>query len=212
MVEVIPGIQTNSFEDTQEKLDILSKFAKLVHIDVCDGRFVPNLTIGAAEILKLKTNLDYNLHLMIKLDGEQIFQYGRTRAKALIFYPKTSPDPESTISQIRRSGKKVGIALDPADSVEALKEYLAQADLALILAVLSGFAGQQFQAGVLPKISQIKEINPKLVVGVDGGIKVGTASLAAVSGADFVVANTAIWEARTPEVGFWALKKDVIKS
>lgn len=209
MIEVVPGIQTNNFEDAQKKLDIISKFATFAHIDVCDGRFVPNLTTGVQELLKLKTELDFNLHLMIKLDGNQIFQYCRIQAKTLIFYPKATPEPETTVAQIKETHKKIGIALDPEDSVESVKDLLTQADLALVLAVPSGFAGQQFQAGVLSKISEIREINPRLTVGVDGGIKVGTANLASIAGADFVVANTAIWEAQSPELGFWALKKDV---
>lgn len=208
-MEVIPGIQTNNTKAAQDKLDKLAEFATCIHIDVCDGRFVNNLTIGAAEILQLKTNLDFNLHLMVKFDGEQILDFVKTAAKTLIFYPKTAPSPETTISQIKAGGKQVGIALDPQDTVESVQNFLTQADLALVLAVPSGFAGQKFQLGVLPKISQIRQIKPQIKIGVDGGINIETVKLAAVGGADFVVANTAIWDARTAEVGFWALKKAV---
>lgn len=209
MIEVIPGILTDSFEDVQGKLKKLEGLCNLVHIDVADGRFVPNLTIQADEIAKLETKLAFNLHLMIFTENNQIFPFLKTKAVGVIFYPKTTKNPESVISIIKTQDKMVGISLDPDDQVANYNSLFSQVDFVLVLGVKSGFTGQKFIPQVLSKIFQIKEIQPNLSVGVDGGITPETARMAATAGADFVVSSSFIWESESPAAAIEILKKEV---
>jgi len=209
MTDVIPGILTDSLAEAQEKLKKLEGLCNLVHIDIVDGRFVPNLTIQAADIAKLETKIPFNLHLMIYTENNQIFPFVKTAASGLIFYPRTTSNPESAISIIKTQGKKAGIALDPDDSAEVYDSLLSQVDFVLVLGVRPGFIGQKFIPQVLSKISQIKEIQPNLSVGVDGGINPQTAKMAATAGADFVVSSSFIWESENLATAIEILKKEI---
>lgn len=209
MVDVIPGILTDSLEDAQSKLKKLEGLVNLVHIDVADGRFVPNLTIQAKDIAKLETKIPFNLHLMIYTENNQIYPFGRTKAEGLIFYPKTTKNPKSAVEIIKTFGKKVGLAFDPDDIVSEQASLFPYIDFALVLGVTPGFTGQEFQPAILPKISQIKEIQPQLKVGVDGGINDKTAKMAVTAGADFIVSSSFIWESESPSQAIEILKKEV---
>lgn len=208
--QVICGIQTDNFLDLQTKLNLASNFTDIVHIDIADGQFVSTKTIGYLDLKKVKTDVNFNLHLMLKLSNDLIQKYARSSVQTLIIYPQESENVGGSIANIKKNNKKVGMAFDPETDPEKFAHHLSKIDLVLVMTVKSGYAGQKFIASVLPKIEKIKQINPKLKVGVDGGIKVGTAHLSAKAGADFVVANTAIWQADVePKEAYQRLVKDV---
>lgn len=211
-MEIIPGILTDSLEDAQNKLKKLEGLCNLVHIDVADGRFVPNLTIQAADIAKLETKLPFNLHLMIYTENNQVSPFLKTAAGGVIFYPKTTKDPDFVIGKIKLAGKKVGIAFDPEDLVDTHESLLTKVDLVLILGVKPGFQGQVFMPEVLPKISQIKGLVPQLKVGVDGGISDKTAKMAVTAGADFIVSGSFIWQSESPAAAIKILKAEASKN
>lgn len=195
--KVIPGILTQSIADAQKKIDQLSVFADHVHIDICDGRLVTNTTFGAEDLRKLKTKIEYSLHLMISLDSGQLFAFAQTKARALIIYPKATPNLEREIFRIRNMGKNVGVVLDIDEEPELIKDYIARVDFVLILGVPSGFAGQNFHPEVLQKIPKIRSYKFDISCGVDGGINPQTARLSAEAGADFVVSSSYIWQAKS---------------
>lgn len=209
MIEVIPGILTDDLKDAQGKLKKLEGLCNLIHIDVADGRFVPNLTIQAQDFAKLETKIPFNLHLMIYTENNQIYPFLKTTASGIIFYPKTTEDADSVIGRIKLTNKKVGIALDPDDLVDNYKSLLTEIDMVLILGVRPGFQGQDFIPQVLSKISQIKGTIPGLKVGVDGGISDKTAKMAVTAGADFIVSGSFIWESKNPAAAIEILKKEV---
>lgn len=196
--KVIPGILTQSIADAQKKINQLSVFTDHVHIDICDGHFVPNTTLGAEDLRKLKTKIECSLHLMIRLDADQLFSFGETKARSLIIYPKATPSLERDIFRISNMSKKVGVALDLDEEPELIKDHMGRIDFVLILGVPSGFAGQNFHPEVLQKIPKIRSYKFDTSCGVDGGMNPKTARLAAESGADFVVSASYIWQAKNP--------------
>lgn len=195
-MKVIPGILEKNLEETQAKLSKLVGVCDRVHIDIVDGRFADNLTIGAPEVKKLRTQIPYFLHLMVLLDPLLLAEFGKTAAAGLIFYKKGVELLNTTVEQIKGFGKKVGIALEIEDEVEEVESILDRVDFVLVMGIHSGFAGQQFFPEVLAKISQIHNYLSDLEVGVDGGIDERDIKLAKMSGANFVVINTALWEAK----------------
>jgi len=195
-MKVIPGILEKNLEETQQKLSKLIGVADRVHIDIIDGRFADNLTIGASQVKKLRTQIPYFLHLMVLLDPLLLAEFGKTAATGLIFYKKSVELLNTTVEQIKGFGKKVGIALEIEDEVDEVEGVLDRVNFVLVMGVHSGFAGQQFFPEVLAKISQIHNYLPDLEVGVDGGVDEKDIKLAKMSGANFVVVNSALWEAK----------------
>lgn len=194
--KIIPGILTKRITEAQKKLDQLSVFADEVHIDICDGRLVPNTTFGANDLKNLKIEIGYSLHLMIMLDAEQLFAFAQTKARSLIIYPKATQNLERDIFRIRGMRKIVGVALDIDEEPELIKDHLSLIDFVLILGVPSGFTGQDFHPEVLQKVSKLRSYKFDVSVGIDGGIKPGIVRLAAESGVDFVVSASYIWQAK----------------
>jgi len=210
-MEVIPGIQAATFGEAQEKLEKLEKLEPdRVHIDVVRPPFAANSTIGFKEIKKLKTSLPIYLHLMAIFEKGELEKWCTSQAKALIFYLKSVPDFREAATGVRLAEKKVGLAIDLDETIHQIEPFLSGIDLVLLLAVKSGRAGQIFDSKVLEKVGQIKNLDIAIPVGVDGGIKVGTASAAAESGADFVVANSAIWQSADYQKAFEGLKRDAV--
>lgn len=197
--KIVPSLGTiNDVKLAQERIDMLDGFVNTLHVDIVDGTLFPNVTIQAKEVKSLKINQEFNLHLMIKLEGGQLSQYGQTKARGLIVYPKATANLERTIFSIRDLGKNVGVALDVDEEPELIKEYMNRIDFVLVLGVPSGFAGQEFHPEILQKVPKIRSYKFDISVGIDGGMHPGTVKLAAQTGVDFVVAASYIWEAENP--------------
>lgn len=210
MTRVIPGIQTANIYDLQQKLDQAQEFTNIIHIDISDGVFVSSETINPYELKMVRTTLSYNLHLMAKLDKDLIQSYAATDAENLIIYKEACDNFDDIVPQIRLFGRNVGLALDISIQPEKYKDILDKVDFIVVMAVETGFSGQKFRPEVLSKIKKIKKMRESLDIGVDGGIAVGTASEAAKSGADFVVANSAIWDAEIePKEAYQRLVENV---
>jgi len=170
----------------------------LIHIDVMDGHFVPNLTLGPFIVdgIKRSTCVPLDIHLMIENPGKYIESFTRNTGKddIVTFHIETTNDPVGVINLIKSGGSKAGVALNPDTDIHIVKELLKSIDMVLIMSVFPGFAGQSFIKDVCSKLKELREIVPgDLDIGVDGGINPETITEAASAGANVFAAATAIF-------------------
>ncbi|HQZ18907.1 MAG TPA: ribulose-phosphate 3-epimerase [Vicinamibacteria bacterium] len=176
--------------------------ADRVHIDVMDGHFVPNLTIGPVVVRSLRnvTRLPLECHLMIEDPDAYAPEFAAAGADTLIVHPEGARHLHRTIHQIKELGKRVGVAVNPATSETLIEEVLADVDLILVMTVNPGFGGQKFIESTLPKLRRIRElidsVNPDCELEVDGGIDAVTAERVVSAGARVLVAGSAVFGAK----------------
>ena len=174
--------------------------ADLIHVDVMDGHFVPNLTIGPPVIKSLRkhTNLPFDVHLMISPVHKYIEDYADAGADIITFHPETSNNLNETISLIKSLKKLVGVSLNPDKEINLIEDQLKDIDLVLIMSVYPGFGGQKFIPDVLDKIKKLKDIkeknNYKFDIEVDGGINFSNSKEVLNAGANILVSGTTIFK------------------
>jgi len=199
--KISPSILSADFSKLGEEIQNLEKAnADLIHIDVMDGHFVPNITIGPSVISKLRkyTSLPFDVHLMIKPVNKFIESFAKAGADIITIHPEATEDLNESIKLIKSYNKKVGISLNPETSVEKVLPVLKSINLVLIMSVNPGFGGQKFIEKTLDKVKILrKEIdNNKLDVKIeiDGGIDFENAKLAKKAGVDILVSGTTIFK------------------
>jgi ribulose-phosphate 3-epimerase len=175
--------------------------ADLIHLDVMDGVFVPNITIGPVVIAAVRrvTSLPLDVHLMIDRPERYVEAFVRAGADHLYVHPEASVHLHRTLTQIREAGAKPGVVLNPSTSEEALRYVVRELELVMVMTVNPGFGGQAFIPEVLPKIRRVRrmldEANPGACIAVDGGIAPETAPRVVEAGAEILVAGSAIYGA-----------------
>jgi ribulose-phosphate 3-epimerase len=199
-IKIAPSILSADFSRLGEEIAKAERGgADLIHIDVMDGSFVPQITIGALVVKSIRplTHLPLDVHLMVKNPENQIEQFLTAGADVISFHIEALSEPSEAIQRIKGEGKKAGIALNPATPISSLDRFLSQLDLILLMTVNPGFAGQAFMDSVLPKIASLREAlderGLKTDIEVDGGINLATAKLAVQAGATILVAGQAIF-------------------
>ena len=200
-IKISPSILSADLSKLGSEIQNLEKAkADLIHIDVMDGHFVPNITIGPEVINKLKkyTSLPFDVHLMIAPVDNFIENFANAGADIITIHPEATKNLIASIEKIKSCKKKVGISLNPETSVEKILPVLELIDLALIMSVNPGFGGQKFIEKVLEKVKILrKEIDSKklkTVIEIDGGINFETAKLAKKAGVDILVSGTTIFK------------------
>lgn len=174
--------------------------ADLVHLDVMDGDFVPNISFGPAVIESMRkyTNLPFDVHLMIKNPNRYIEEFAKSGADIITFHVEAERNISETIQKIKDFGVKPGLVIKPNTRAEAVFPYLKDIYMVLIMTVEPGFGGQSFMEDMMPKITAIKnkakEVNPNLLIEVDGGINLETITVAAKYGVDICVAGTSVFK------------------
>ena len=200
-IKIAPSILSADFSQLGNEIKRLEEGgADMIHVDVMDGHFVPNLTIGPPVIKTLRnyTQLPFDVHLMIDPVHKYIKNYAEAGADIITIHPEATDNLKNSIKYIKELGKKVGVSLNPETKTDVIKEFLTEIDLILIMSVHPGFGGQKFIPEVINKIKELNNIkikeNLKFDIEVDGGIDFNNAKLVADAGANILVSGTTIFK------------------
>ena len=204
-MKIAPSILSADFTRLGEQIaECEAGGADWIHVDVIDGHFAPNITMGpvVVEAARRATSLPLDVHLMIAAPERYLADFARAGADRLTVHVEACPHLHRTLQQIKELGKQAGVALNPGTPAGAVAEVLSEVDLVLAMTVNPGFSGQKFISGVLPKIKQLREgLNARGLaadIEVDGGIDAATAPQAAAAGATAFVAAYAVFKTDAP--------------
>ncbi|MGV3465493.1 MAG: ribulose-phosphate 3-epimerase [Heyndrickxia sp.] len=213
MYKIAPSILSADFSKlAQEIIDVENGGADYIHIDVMDGHFVPNITMGPiiVEAIRPITKLPLDVHLMIQNPDQYIEAFAKAGANYISVHVEACPHLHRTIQHIKSLGVKAGVVLNPATPVDMIQHILNDVDLVLLMTVNPGFGGQSFIPSVLPKIKKVKELADynglTIEIEVDGGVNAETAKLCVDAGANVLVAGSAIYNHENRKKAIEALK------
>jgi ribulose-phosphate 3-epimerase len=206
-IQISPSILSADFSQLGNEIKRLEEGgADMIHVDVMDGHFVPNLTIGPPVIkaLRKQCSIKFDVHLMISPVHKYIEAYADAGADIITIHPEATDNLEDSISKIKSLNKKVGVSLNPDSKLDLITKYLEKIDLVLIMSVNPGFGGQKFMPEVLDKVKQLKEIKSKKNINfdieIDGGINFDNCQSAIEAGANILVSGTTVFKSNNGDI------------
>ena len=208
-LKISPSILASDYANLQSELDRIST-SDMIHIDVMDGHFVPNISIGAPVVAACKKVCDvpFDVHLMISNPLDYAEDFAKAGADIICFHTECDSDTEQTIDKILSLGKKAALAIKPATPIDEVVKYLDKISMVLVMTVEPGFGGQSFMESTMPKIEAIRKINTDIDIEVDGGINADTVKIAAKAGENVFVAGSAVFKSENPAETIALLKKN----
>ena len=206
-IQISPSILSADFSQLGNEIKRLEEGgADMIHVDVMDGHFVPNLTIGppVIEALKKHSSMIFDVHLMISPVHKYIEAYSNAGADIITIHPEATENLKTSISKIKELKKKVGVSLNPKTKIDTILDVLDEIDLVLIMSVNPGFGGQKFMPEVLTKIKELKKIqierNLDFDIEIDGGINFDNSKIAIDAGANILVSGTTIFKSNNGDI------------
>ena len=206
-IQISPSILSADFSQLGVEIKRLEEGgADMIHVDVMDGHFVPNLTIGPPVIkaLRKQCDLKFDVHLMISPVHKYIESYADAGADIITIHPEATSNLEASISKIRELNKKVGVSLNPESKIDLIRNFLDKIDLILIMSVNPGFGGQKFMPQVLTKVKELKKIQEEkklnFDIEIDGGINFENSKSAIKAGANILVSGTTIFKSNNGDI------------
>ncbi|MGG3572049.1 ribulose-phosphate 3-epimerase [Bacillus gobiensis] len=217
MTKIAPSILSANFAKlADEIIDVEKGGADYIHVDVMDGHFVPNITIGPliVEAIRPVTQLPLDVHLMIENPDQYIPAFSKAGADILSVHVEACPHLHRTIQLIKDNGVKPGVVINPHTPVQSIQHVIAEVDLVLLMTVNPGFGGQSFIPDVLSKISEVAQLAEKigkkdLLIEVDGGVNVETAKSCVDAGANLLVAGSAVFNQNDRKKAIETIKKSL---
>lgn len=195
---IAPSMLKCDFSNLQREISLLEAAgAELLHWDVMDGHFVPNLSYGAVVIERVRevTQLPFDAHLMISAPERYLDDFVAAGCDSITIHIEAAPRPQSLLRRLRDAGVVCGVALNPGTPVSAIEECLADCDLVLVMSVEPGFGGQAFQPAALEKVREVRRLaGERMLIGIDGGIGPETISQCAAAGINLYVVGSAIFD------------------
>lgn len=198
-MKISPSILASDYANLENELKKIES-SDLIHIDVMDGHFVPNISIGAPVVAAAKRvcNVPFDVHLMITDPLDYVEDFAKAGADIICFHAESNSDIEITVNKIIELGKKPALAIKPGTDIDIVLPYLDKLAMVLVMTVEPGFGGQSFMESTMPKIEALRKINPHIDIEVDGGVNAETVKIAAKSGANVFVAGSAVFKSENP--------------
>lgn len=212
-MKISPSMLASDYANLEAELKKCES-AELIHLDVMDGHFVPNISIGAPVIKAMKRacSVPFDVHLMISEPLKYIEDFVNAGADIITFHTECESDINETINKILECGCKAGLAVKPATPVEAVYPYIDKLSMVLVMTVEPGFGGQSFMENMMPKIERLRADFPDIDIQVDGGVNAETIKACAKAGANVFVAGSAVFKSENPQETIALLKNNAKKA